>query len=121
MSAGAFVLSKYQRNDGEIHPIRVQPETLGLVVDGNNNDAPAGASTRRTLALIGKANGGYGVRPRKINVRFTGTVPTDYKVDQTYCIPAMQEAIWNAAITGATGTYLGQAIEVVSVSAESIK
>lgn len=121
MSAGAFELSRYQRNDGEIHPIQIQPETAELQIATIDNDPPAGAATRQTLAFISKSNSGYGVRPRKITVRFTGTPPTGYKADQTYTLPALQAAIWNAAAPGATGTYLGVACVVVSRGAENIK
>lgn len=121
MSAGAFQLFRYQRNDGEIHPIRLQPETEALVIEGIDNDQPAGAATRQTLASVSKSNTAHGLRPRKINVKFTGTPPTGYKADQTYCLPALQPAIWNAAVTGATGTYLGVAVEVVSRGAENLK
>lgn len=121
MSAGAFEVSRYVRNDGEIHPIRIQPETAALVIDGTTNAASTSAVTRQTLAKISKSNSAYGVRPRKINVRFTSTLPTGYKADQTYAIPALQEAIWDAALPSTTGTYLGSDVVVVSRQAENVR
>ena len=121
MSAGEFQLFKYERNDGEIHPISLQPETTQLQIATIDNDEPAGATTRQTLAFVSKSNSGYGVRPRKITIRFTATPPTGYKADQTYSLPALQAAIWNAAVPGATGTYLSTACVVVSRGAENIK
>ena len=121
MSAGAFELSKYQGNAGEIYPIRLQPETLAFEVDGTANAAPAGAVTIDQLVKVSRSNGAYGVRPRKVSIRFTGTPPTGYKADQTYDIPVMTDALWQTATRTTAVNYLGVAGEVVSRSSEDIR
>lgn len=122
MSSGAFQLAKYEANDGtSIYPVRLQPETLAAEFDGTANDEPAGATNQPIFAQVSRANGGYGVRPRKITVRFTAAPPTGYKADQTYDLAIMTAALWNAAVPGQTGTYLGVATQVVSKAPESIR
>ena len=118
MSAGAFINSLYENDEGEVSPIRIQPETLLFSLGTETNEAATGPATSRQFVKISKSNREYGLRPRKIVVKFTGAVPTGYKADQTYAIPALTPAIFAAAIPTATGTYLGEAVEVVSTRAE---
>lgn len=122
MSAGAFSISKYQANDGtSIYPVRLQPETLAAEFDGTANAEPAGATNQPIFAQVSRANGAYGVRPRKATIRFTATPPTGYKVDQTYTLPIMTSALWDTIVPGQVGTYLGVATQVVSKAPESIR
>lgn len=121
MSAGAFQLAKYESNSGSVYPVRVQPETLALTIDGNANAEPAGAVTIDQLVKVSRSRGEYGVLPRKVSIRFTGTAPTGYKADQTYTIPVLTEAVWDAATRTTAANYLGVAAEVVSRSSESIR
>ena len=118
MSAGAFINSLYQTDQGEVAPIKIQPETLSFSIGSETNVAATGPATSRMFVKISKGNREYGCRPRKIVVKFTGTVPTGYKADQTYAIPALTPAIFGAAIPTAVGSYLGEAVEVVSTRAE---
>ena len=122
MSAGAFQISKYAANDGtSIYPVRLQPETIAADFDGTANDEPAGATTEPLFAKVSRSNGAYGVRPRKVTFRFTGTPPTGYKADQTYDIPILQAALWDSINPGTTGNYLGVATQVVSKAPESLR
>lgn len=117
MSSGAFQLSRYVRNNDDVHPIRIQPETLTLTIGGTANAATTGALTSDISAAISKGNRGTGLKPRTITIRFT-TAPTGYKQDAPITLPALQEAIWDLAAKGATGTYQGTAIVVVYKSPE---
>lgn len=119
MSAGAFTTALYQTDAGAVAPIRVQPETLAFSIGSETNDAAVGPATTALFVKASKSNRAYGVGARKVVVRFTATLPTGYKSDQTYAIPCMQPTIFAAATPTATGTYLGQAIEVVSRRAEN--
>ena len=122
MSAGAFNVSKYESNIGtRIYPIRIQPESLAATFGGTANDAPAGAVTEPIFAKVSRSNGGYGVKPRAVSVRFTAAPPTNYKADQTYRIPVMTSDLWDAINPASVGTYLGVATVVVSKSPESIR
>ena len=122
MSAGAFQIAKNEANDGtSIYPVRLQPETLGAAFDGTANAEPTGATNQPIFAQVSRANGGYGVRPRKATVRFTAAAPTGYKADQTYTLPVMTAALWDSIVPGQVGTYLGVATQVVSKTPESIR
>lgn len=121
MSAGAYVTTRYATNAGEIHPIRLQPETLALSIGGTANAAPTGALTRRLRATVSRSNGANGLKPRAVTIRFTAAPPAGYKADQTFTIPVLQAALWDSAIEGTTAEYLGVAAQVVSTSPESLR
>lgn len=114
MSAGAYNRSRYTRNNGDIHPIRVQPETLTLTIGSTANSAPTGTATSDISASVSKGRKGIGLKARSITFVFTGTAPTGYKQDSPITLPALQEAIWDLAVKGATGTYapLGTAVAI---------
>lgn len=71
MSAGNFILSRYQADNGAIHPIRLQPETLAASI-GTVNVAPTGTVTVGLRAKVSKTKRAYGLGPRTVTVRFTG-------------------------------------------------
>lgn len=122
MSAGAFQLGRYEGNDNaKIYPIRVQPETIAAELGGTANAGPSGALTEEILVKVSRSSRGYGVRPRKVSFRFTGGVPAGYAAGQSYSIPVLQEATWDGVSTGATGTYLGEAIQIIGKSPESVR
>lgn len=121
MSAGTFARTKYQANNGDIYPIRLQPETLELTIGGTANSAPAGATTERLLASVSKGNREYGVKPRRVGVKFSAAPPVGYKPDQIYYIPILGSAFYGTIAVGATGIYLGVAVDVVSLLPELIK
>jgi hypothetical protein len=122
MSAGAFLAdAKYESNNGSVHAIRVQPETLQLSIGGTANASPAGDVDSPFRARVGRSNGGYGLKPRAVTVRFTGTPPTGYKAGETYRVPVMQSTLWDTANAGTVCEYLGVAGVVVSTSPESIR
>lgn len=114
MSAGAYTRSRYTRNNGDIHPIRVQPETTSLTIGSTANAAPTGTATSDISASVSKGRRGIVLKARTITFVFTGTPPTGYKVDSPITLPALQETIWDLAIKGATGTYapLGTAVAI---------
>ena len=122
MSAGAFQIEKYQDNTTtRVYPIRVQPETLAATFGGTANAVTTDPVTEPTFAQISRSNGGYGVRPRKVTVRFTAAPPTGYKADQTYSIPILTAALWDSINPASVGEYLGVATVVVSKAPESVR
>lgn len=122
MSAGAFEISKYQDNTGtRVYAIRVQPETLAATFGSAVNDPTADEVTEPIFAQVSRANGGYGVRPRKVTIRFTTTLPSGYKADGTYSIPILTSALWDAITPASAGVYLGQPCIVISKSPESVR
>lgn len=120
MSAGAFSRSRYQTDEGEIHPIRVQPETI-LANVGAANTAPTGSVTQSAFAKVSKGRREYGIGARSVSVIFTATPPVGYKLDQTYRIPILTPTAFSAALVGGTGTYLSTAIEIISKNTEQIR
>lgn len=123
MSAGSFVNSRYQAtyNTAEIHPIRIQPETLALAIDFGAgavaNAAPTDALTSPISAKVSGSRRQLGLTPRKVRFEFTATPPTGYNAGDTLELP------WLVNVTtipkGATGTYLGVAIAVTGFSPEN--
>lgn len=126
MSAGNFVQSKYQAayDDEQIHPIKVQPETLGASIDSQDNVEPSGATTSPISAKVSGSRRQLGLTPRKVTLQFTGTTagdrPTGYAANSKVTIPALTSAFWDKCKKGNTGTYLGKAVKVVSISQEYV-
>lgn len=126
MSAGVFELSKYETSSaglgGIIMPIKVQPETLAAVVGGVTNAPPTGDVDFPLRVSVSATNGEYGVKPRKVTLRFTdqADLPDGYS-GQDVTIPLMTPAAAAAALPGATGTYLTKAVTVVSIKPETFR
>ena len=122
MSAGNFVNSKYEADDGTIYPIRVQPETLTLSLASTANAAPAGTVDGKVRARSSGGRRRYGVHARTVAIRFTATPPTGYAENSVITLPILKPALYNAITAGATtGTYLSTAVEVVYKTAEKTK
>lgn len=123
MSAGEFVTALYETssdNGGDVHPMRVQPETLTLTIGGTPNAASPGPSTSALFARARKSKRAYGVGARLVRLRFTGTLPTGYSGDEV-TVPVMQPSVFSGYTPLSTGTYLGADVEVVSRIAETYR
>lgn len=120
MSAGEFSLTRYESDTDEIHPIRVQLETVSANIGGANGP-PGGAVTSDISVKVSRGAREYGIRPRFAVVRFTAGAPTGYRSGQLYRVPILTKARYNAINKGTTGTYLGEAVSVVSKIPESIR
>ena len=121
MSQGQFTRSRYQANNGAIHPIRVQPETIAAVIDGNANAAPAGAVTVGLSARVSQSRRAFGLTPRQVTLAWTGAVPDGYDPRGTIRIPILTSANFDDINVGDTGTYLGSGVTVVGKSPESAR
>jgi len=121
MSAGPFQISRYASTelDGAILPIRLQEETT-VFAAGVANTPPPGAVTLGLFASVGRNRNAYGVKVRKVTIRFTGTPPDGYS-GEDLVIPVLTEAAYLAYVPGTTGTYLGAPIEVVSRRPETVR
>jgi hypothetical protein len=120
MSAGNFTRTFYESDGNVVYRARVQPETLALDIGGSTNDAPAGPATGEGSA---KMNGGtreLGINARSVTLAWTATPPTGYDANAVVRVPVMTPAFFQAISLGDTGTYLGAAIEVVSLKSEAI-
>lgn len=120
MSQGPFTVTKYEANNGDIHPIRVMPATLAANL-GVVNAAPAGAVDVNLYARVGKSKREYGIGPRIAYVQFTADPPTGYEAGNTYPIPVLSKATYDQITSTTTGTYRGVAIKVIGVREETRK
>lgn len=114
MSAGAFQVSKYEADSGDIHPIRVQPETIAAL----SNAAPAGAVNSSISAVVSLTRRQRGLRPRYVSVKFSGALPDGYAANTIYRLPILTEAVFDGLNIGGTGTYLGNPIVIVGKEGE---
>ena len=118
MSAGVFTRSRYEDDDNEIHPIRVQPETLTATFNSVANSAPTGAVTSSISAQVTGSRRGLGLFARYATVVFTGTPPDGYATGQSYKIVVPNPTVFDGITVGQTGTYLTVATQVISKTAE---
>lgn len=119
MSAGIFTRSRYEADDGEIHPIRVQPETILASLGGNDNDAPAGAVTIGLSARISQSKRAFGLKPRMVSLAWFSGAPSGYDALGVIRIPILTKAAYDDIQVGDSGSYLGGTVTVIGKSAES--
>lgn len=122
MSAGVFVDTKYGATYDvtQVHPIRVQPETLAATGEGGtDNGPPIGALTNPISAEITKSRRGLGLHPRMIYLKLTGAPPTGYAANSRAKIPALTGAFFAANNKkGSVVNYLGTTWTVTGTNAE---
>lgn len=123
MSAGAFENAFYEtssENGGFVLRCRVQPETLAATIGAVANAGNAGPATAPGSATISQGRRSAGVNMRYVTLGFTGAAPADYSGDPVR-IPVLTPATFTAWTLGATGTYLGSDVEVLSRVGETVK
>lgn len=119
MSAGQFERTKYEADNGDIYPIRVQPETLAATFGGTANAAPTGAVDQQGLARVSGGNRRIGIKARSVTIAFTGTPPTGYEPNQLLRVPILTLDLYNAINPNSTtGSYLGVNVIVVGKNAQ---
>ena len=119
MSSGGFIRSRYQADNDEIHPIRLQPETETLVIQALPNEPPVVLPTQKIFAKVSGGKREHCLTPRGVNIVFSGpNPPPGYKENSPIHLPILTKSLWDQIITGATGTYLSLPIEVVSKTPE---
>lgn len=115
MSTGAFILSKYEANNGTIHPVRIQPETI--IPDVNPApEAAVGAGT--LLAKVNKGIREYGLGCRGVYVKWTGAAAEGYVDYGIYRIPILTRTAYDGLQIGSKFNYQGAEVEVIGLSAE---
>lgn len=120
MSAGDFQYSSYETDSGAIHRIRIQPETLALSVGGATNNPPAGAVTGQGTVKVSKTRREFGIGARSVTIAWDGATPAGYSGDNITRIPVLTPATYNSITVGASGSYLGVDVVIVSKTAESV-
>lgn len=121
MSSGPFQRSRYETDAGDVARIRVQPETLALSINAQTNAPPAGAIDIPGSANVNAGRRSNGINARLVRVTWTGAAPAGYKADGVISLPWLVADTFAALIPGQTGTYLGQPVELVGKTGESIR
>lgn len=124
MSAGAFTVSTYESTaTGNVHPIRVQPETLQITLGGTANAGAAGTA-QLPSAQVSQSKRSLGINARTITFKFPeGGAPEDYKELSPITVPWLQDnAAFNDAVPGVTvvNAY-GQAAILVGTTPEKTR
>jgi hypothetical protein len=113
MSQGAFINAKYEKNNGSVAVIRVQPETIT-----EDNPVAGGTVTADRVRVSGSARR-IGTKARQISVKFEGTAPAGYKPGSILRVPVFQKSIFDAMSEGQAFEYQGQSATIVGVFSES--
>lgn len=121
MSAGNFSREKYECDNGDVCPVRIQPETATATFDGTTNEPPAGAVNMNMFAKVNKGRREYGVGTRYITAEWDGAPPADYAATGTIKIAVLGKATYDGIALLSAGTYLGANITVIGKSPENIR
>lgn len=121
MSSGPFLRTFYTTDLGVVVRIRVQPETVALVIEGVTNTPPTGpAAAGYPSSQVSQSDRALGINARKVNMVYaagaSGSLP-----GLPVNLPWMDPTTFDAIPLGGTGTYLTEPIEVVSKSNETIR
>lgn len=107
MSAGPFTRSKYQADDLDIHPVRIQPETLLAEFNTTVNIAPSGAIDAQGAASVSRGRRAYGLHCRFVTVVFETSPPAGYLAGSPLRIPILVRSIYEGINVGDTVEYQG--------------
>lgn len=120
MSTGNFIYANYASAlTGEVHPIRIQPETATLVINGQTNTIPAGPVTSQLQAQV-TGRRGIGLFAAKVGVRVTASGTSDFAVGSVHYLPWLDASTLFSVISPKfqEGTYQGAAVRVIGYSPE---
>lgn len=127
MSAGKFIKSTYEADNGVTHPIRIQPESVAASLGGSPNTIPAkgtGLNNSKISAKVSKGKRERGLGPRMVTISFPDTeagVPDGYKPGTVLAIPVLKKDTWDALSEGDAVTYLGKSGTIASTIPESVR
>lgn len=122
MSDGNFIYSNYfSALTGKTHPIRIQPESGSLVINGTTNTAPAGPADDPRQAQV-TARKGIGVFAAKVGIRVTATGTSNFSVGRVFYVPWLDSTTLASVIEPKfqSGTYQGATVRVIGYSPERI-
>lgn len=113
---GLKVTTKYEDEDGGIHPIRLDTTRTGVA-----GTPPSGAVDSSISAKVSKSSRSYGLRPRGVRLsRILGTAPNQFK-RYTFLPVLTPTALAGAGFaTGSTITIDGTAWTVAKKVAEDM-
>jgi len=124
MSAGAFVISSYRAsyNTDQIHPIKIQPETLAASANSVANNAPSDPPTSPISAVVSRGKRTRGLIPRTVTLRLNeDQILTGYLPRSVTIIPVLLPATFGAWPRGAEVDYLGAVWTIIGRSQEEAR
>jgi len=129
MSAGGFVKSKYAASydgGGNIHPIRVQPETIACEINGVANEPPDGNINNPISALVSRGRRARGLIARTVTLRSpVSDQVSGYLAGGLTTIPCLNESFFTQASLATNLTVVGYngiaTYKVAYVTAERVK
>lgn len=121
MSSGPFTDSKYAADDGTVYGIKIQPETISLTINGQENTPPTGAVTGDVLARVTGSRRGYGVFARVGRIRIVAPGTSGLAAGRTITLPLLNGDIYDEMKKPNQGTYNTATVAVVGRSAEVIR
>lgn len=120
MSNGPFEFTIYEKNDGVLVGIRVQPETLTLTLDGVANTAPTGVSADGyPSAQTSQSRRAIGINARRVTCVYTSAATGDLP-GLRITLPWLTFATFNALPRNALGTYNGEPVRLANTLSEEI-
>lgn len=121
MSEGRFDSSFYALDNGDIAPLRVQPETLQADFGGSTNDGATGPATPGLPSVsLSRSRSAYGIHPRYVTASWD-TAPTDYDDRGSVRIVVPIKATFDAIAKGDTFSYVGGTAKVIQKYPEFIR
>lgn len=121
MSAGAFLRTFYELDNGDIAAIRVQPETVAMTIGGVQNAAATGPATVPSSAVVSKGRRSRGINARLVRIVFPTTAPAGYLVNSPIALPWLDPGTFASLTPNATVAYLGASGILVGRTAESVR
>ena len=117
---GVYTISKYETDNGDVVPIKLQPETLTATLGGTANAAPAGAiSPGFPSADVSRSKRAIGIHARTVSVKIT-TPATGYADNTLVRIPVPNPTVYDGVSKGdavtceaGTGTVAGKSPEFI--------
>lgn len=122
MSVGIYLDAFYESDTGEIHNIRIQPETASLVIGGVTNTIPAGPATNAQQIKVSASRGEFGVKARKVRVEVLTAGTSGLTPGSVIELPWLQSASFLDVTRPSKqeGTYyLGATVKVIGGTPET--
>jgi hypothetical protein len=112
--AGIFVNSRYKADDGRVFRIKIQPETALLSFGSSQNAPTVNAVSEPERLVIKRDVSEFGLKVRKISVKWVAGIPSGYKATSILYIPILTPELFLAIQSEQQGSYLGGTVEVIS-------
>lgn len=116
---GSYVRARYETDSGQIHPCRVQPESIIATI----NPLPAGQVTNEGSVNMTPSRRRNGISARYVTLTWNegATPPTGYKPGGFLRLSILTPTAYQSLVTGQTFQYQGSTVVVVGKNPEKIR